>query len=176
MAITREQVFSAVGEVAILFSNIDYFLGRILSHLIDKGRPAIGGAFVAHEFSLHKKVEWIRRLAPLRLCHNQDLQTQLISLCDQVADLSETRNQFVHSMWVLNDELMAQDKVACMNVGWRRSKDEQYHWQLMRQTHWHIDQLKALPQSAGKLIRQAAQLSEALEEQKMMPPDVSEPP
>jgi hypothetical protein len=160
----RQEFCAIFGELAMLFSNMEAMVALVLESLIDPQNPSIGG-LVTTDLPLAKKIEHVRSLARLRFCTDSGIERRILELVQKVDDHRNQRNSFVHGMWVVNPQLLAQQRVTCTDPRWRATKAAR-RWTRMRDKDWTFDEIRNLSRETGQivlaLVRLAADIPTAI--------------
>ena len=173
---TRDETYALIGEIATLFSNLDYVVTDCLMNLIDNRMPMIGG-ILTNEVPFARKIALVRHLASARYCHEPQLEAEIGATMQSVDDMRKKRNDFIHGMWVMDDALLKQDVIRCMSMKWDLPKLGASHkqWKTMVPSNWTRADLLTLRDDLVVLVHRTLDLLKAISStpnltQKMNPP------
>lgn len=114
---TQQEFFTLFGEIAVRFSNLEFFVGELLNKLIDP--DSISGGLLTGEMNLARKVGYIRRLSRFRFARLPEMDKRIAELMSRVETMRNDRNDFIHGLWVFNDASLARDSIQCGDLRWR---------------------------------------------------------
>jgi hypothetical protein len=160
VSILRE-FFEIFGELSVHLSIMEALVSQVLESLIDQKNPPVGGLLI-NELTLFRKLANIRTLAGFRFAHNKRIEGECIKTVDHVDEIRVKRNSFVHGMWSFDPDLIAEQKVRCLDPRWEASKGIK-HWARMHSTVWSFNELRSFTDRVRSTIAELSNLKKVLE-------------
>jgi hypothetical protein len=164
----RRELFSLLGEIGVLFSNLAFFMSSIFSRLVDTSAWSIGGSLVSDEFTVAKTTELIRKLAEYRFAHRPEMAKRASELCDEVDKVRHRRNLFTHGEWVCDEAQLAQGKVTVLEMRWTKDRKTE-QWQRLAEHALSFEELRELRDTLGRLVLAGAHFEQDLRTEPMLP-------
>jgi hypothetical protein len=155
------EFFELFGELCALLSNLEAFVSQILEQLIDKANPSIGGLLI-NDSPISKKLDQIRALAGYRFAHNVEMENAIVDVVKRIDEIRIERNSFIHGLWNFEPELIAEQKVRCLDPKWKTSKSDK-SWGRMRETVWSFDDFRSRIAQVQRMTLDLLELKKKLE-------------
>lgn len=113
--LTEKDIYAALGELSVKFSNLEFGMTSILEMLIDSSNRAIG-AISTSKKNLSQKTELIKELIPFRFPANSETATKILTLVSEVGLVRTNRNRFIHDLWKIDEAGLQANMITCYEL------------------------------------------------------------
>ena len=158
----RDEFFCRYGDVAVKFSNLEFATRQLIAKLLDNEHPFVG-ALATNEMSFSQVIRILRKLANYCFAHDASMRDRLSSLLRELDCLRKIRNDYVHSLWVMNDKYLSQSQVECVDGRIRRmTKEQPVSWGMKPPQTYTFKEIEELSDRVGKLVVKVFDLASTL--------------
>ena len=159
-------MLAIIGNIATLFSNLEWQMSNVLAKLIDTSDNSIAGSFLADDLTLSKTTQLIQKLTRYRFVHADSTIQRITELCNSVDKVRVQRNLFIHGMW--NFKHLDSNKVGVLDMKWKENPGGK-SWSRGHEQIFTQQELADLAHTISKLFDSAGKLCEDLHPNQMTP-------
>lgn len=143
---TRQELYAAIGELAVAFSNLQHNVLRVLDVLA--GGEVFLGPILLNDLSISRVLDHMEKYIKARLRENPDLRKRAETLVRDVHKVRVDRNRFIHGLWLITDDLLATGRVICLQYKFHYDKKTD-QWKYFQDHRFTLNQLAF---STGKIL------------------------
>ena len=158
--VTRDELYKAVGEFAVAFSNLEHNVVRILDVLA--GGATFLGPILLDDLSISRVLGYMRTYIKAHLRQNDELRERVEKLVKEVDQTRIDRNLIIHGKWATDDRMLEGGRISCFEYKLRYDKDTNL-WEYLHDHKFTLDQLAVKTVKILSLCDDAMQLGKDVE-------------